>query len=256
MTGDRPGMPCRLLPHEVADGASNMGTDLALLEAVDAEPTAAVLRTYEWSEPTLSLGYFQPIAAAEAEARFRGAPWVRRPSGGGALWHDREVTYALVLPRSHPAAARASGLYRAVHAAIAGALRRRGIDAGRRGESEALAAPPFLCFADRDPEDVVFARGGPKLVGSAQRRRTRAVLQHGALLLGRSGATPELPGLREVAGAGDPGPARAWGEAIARAVAEALGLELRPGEPAEGERREASRLAREVFLDPGWTRRR
>ena len=93
---------CRVLPHEVGDGPTNMATDEALLESVAAKASSAVVRTYSWSVPTLSLGYFQPIARAEAEPRWRGVPIVRRPSGGGALWHDREVTYAVVVPRSHP----------------------------------------------------------------------------------------------------------------------------------------------------------
>src|SRR5689334_9170111 len=81
-------MHCRLLPHEVRSGPANMALDEALLDAVDAEPSSAVLRTYGWSEPTLSLGYFQAIAEAEADPRWRDVPIVRRPSGGGALWHD------------------------------------------------------------------------------------------------------------------------------------------------------------------------
>src|SRR4051812_21709386 len=99
-------IPCRVLPHQVADGPTNMGLDLALLNAVEAEPVGAVLRTYEWSEPTLSLGYFQKVEAARADPRWRDLPVVRRLSGGGALLHDREITYALVMPRSHPLAGR------------------------------------------------------------------------------------------------------------------------------------------------------
>src|SRR5947199_272477 len=82
--------------------------------------------------------------------------------------------------------------------AVAEALRSLGVGAALRGgpvpESDAR---PFLCFTGRDAEDIVL--GGSKLVGGAQRRRSGAVLQHGSLLLARSPATPELPGLSELA---------------------------------------------------------
>lgn len=247
-------MICRILHHERADGPLNMATDLALLDAVDADPSAAVLRTYGWTEPTLSLGYFQPYALTESQARWRGVPLVRRPSGGGALWHDREITYALVIPRAHPSASRASDLYRAVHEAIARLLAEHGVAAQRRGPVDSTDRErPFLCFADQDPEDVVV--GPAKLVGSAQRRRPRAVLQHGALVLERSDATPELPGLRELAGPGLA--AEPWADRLAQRLPEALGLDPRP--PASltpEERASAHRLRDAVFLDPAWTRRR
>src|SRR5947209_20176933 len=90
----------RVLPHESGDGPWNMALDEALLDSVAADPSRAVLRTYSWSVPTLSLGYFQRFAESQADPRWRSVPIVRRPTGGGALWHDREVTYAVVIPRS------------------------------------------------------------------------------------------------------------------------------------------------------------
>ena len=116
-------IPCHVLPHEAADGPTNMARDEALLDAVAADPAAALLRTYEWSEPTLSLGYFQHSADLEADPRWRGAPVVRRATGGGALWHDREVTYAVIVPAHHPLARPSSALYAATHDAIAARLR-------------------------------------------------------------------------------------------------------------------------------------
>ncbi|HEX8199322.1 MAG TPA: lipoate--protein ligase, partial [Isosphaeraceae bacterium] len=124
-----------MLPHEDADGPVNMAWDEVLLDAVAASGDAAALRTYGWTEPTLSLGYFQALDEARADPRWRDVPIVRRPTGGGAIWHHHEVTYALAVPRAHPLAARAPDLYRAVHAAIAGALRDRGVAAVRRGSA-------------------------------------------------------------------------------------------------------------------------
>src|SRR3954463_11486888 len=85
----------RLLPERIDDGPTCMALDEALLEAAGG-PT---LRLYGWSEATLSLGYFQDhatVMAAAAPARAPAPPAVRRITGGGAIWHEHEVTYALV----------------------------------------------------------------------------------------------------------------------------------------------------------------
>src|SRR6056297_2447018 len=127
-------MHCRVLPHASGDGPRNMAVDQWMLEQVlGGDGSIAMLRTYEWSVPTLSLGYFQSKAEAEADPRWRGVSIVRRATGGGAIWHDRELTYALAVPASHPMARSAKDLYRAVHGAIAGLLADRGVDARRRG---------------------------------------------------------------------------------------------------------------------------
>ena len=76
-------MICRVLPHAVGDGPTNMALDEALLDSVGSDPAKAVLRTYEWTPPTLSLGYFQSIAEVETDPRWAGVPIVRRPTGGG-----------------------------------------------------------------------------------------------------------------------------------------------------------------------------
>ena len=244
---------CRVLPHEVSLGAANMALDHALLDAVDSDPREAVFRTYAWSEPTLSLGYFQHLADARSEPRWDGVPIVRRLSGGGALWHDHELTYMLVVPRSHPLAMRPSTLYRAIHAAIVELLRADEIAAERRGEGQSGdGARPFLCFLDRDPEDVVLR--GAKIVGSAQRRRPGAVLQHGSLLLRRSNATPELPGLFDLA------PSAAcsadWSARLGIVLPRTLGLNPKPGRISEREAARAESLVVEVYGCATWTERR
>ena len=86
---------------------------------------AGCLRTYGWAEPTLTLGYFQSLSQALAEPRWRGVPVVRRATGGGAIWHDHELTYAIVLPSHHARARPSTALYQTVHAAITATLRAR-----------------------------------------------------------------------------------------------------------------------------------
>src|SRR5262249_37919327 len=86
----------RLLPFGTAPGAWNMAADEALLASAAAG--LASLRFYGWTEATLSLGYFQPAGPARVLPGLGKLAWVRRPSGGAALVHHLEVTYALALP--------------------------------------------------------------------------------------------------------------------------------------------------------------
>lgn len=251
-------MICRVLPHIIAAGPANMALDEALLDCVsDENPGEAVFRTYGWSEPTLSLGYFQSIAEVRAGSRWAGAALVRRPTGGGAIWHEHEVTYALVLPRTHPLGRRAADLYQAVHGAIAALLMEVGAAARRRGSPEIPGTEknshrPFLCFTDHDPEDIVV--DGIKLVGSAQRRRPGAILQHGSVLLARAEATPELPGLAELVAPADPG--TDWPARLQQSVPTALGLVPRPGALKAAEQARALELERRVYREPSWTCKR
>ena len=64
--------PCLVLPHAIAEGPANMATDEAMLFEAARPGAPALLRTYGWGEPTLSLGYFQATAEAEADPRWRG----------------------------------------------------------------------------------------------------------------------------------------------------------------------------------------
>jgi lipoyl(octanoyl) transferase len=187
---------CRLLPFGIADGPHNMAADEALLESAAAG--AAALRFYGWTEATLSLGYFQPERVRREDARLAGLPWVRRPSGGGAIIHHLEITYALALPPGPPWQTGASWLCR-MHSIIAAALGRLGVRA--TSHCPVPGEPPFvgfLCFLHFTAGDLMI--GTAKIAGSAQRRQGRALLQHGSLLLAASPQAPLLPGIRELTG--------------------------------------------------------
>ncbi len=177
-----------------------MALDEAMLDMVASGSLPALFRTYSWSEPTLSLGYFQRYQEALDEPRFRSVPIVRRPTGGGALWHDAfEVTYAIVVPDSHPLSRPSSRLYRGVHSAIVSTLQAMTVPAIRRADLPmlpSLGPKPLLCFLDQDDDDLLI--DGHKVVGSAQRRRNGAVLQHGSIRLRRSVTTPELMGIEDL----------------------------------------------------------
>ncbi len=163
-----------------------MARDEALLSFVGAGTSPATLRFYQWSSPTISLGYFQSFAEyASLPPPAGGLPIVRRLTGGGAILHDRELTYSLVLPAGHPLARLGPRpLYEVVHGAIVDALGACVISARMRGRGARTGRSQrnrFFCFAREYAEDVISR--GEKLAGSAQRRLRSAVLQHGSLIL-------------------------------------------------------------------------
>jgi len=196
------------LPHDDADcrviiesapqsGTWNMAVDEALLEGT-AAGAGPVLRLYRWNEATVTLGYFQrETPELEKRGRFFGLPSVRRLSGGGAILHHHELTYSCCIPRSHRLADEPATLYDGIHTAIQETFAELGIMLSPRGEHEG-SDKPFLCYARGDRRDLVY--NNFKIVGSAQRRRAGAVLQHGSILLHRSAFTPEFPGLCDLTG--------------------------------------------------------
>lgn len=178
-------------------GAWNMAVDEALLESA-AAGDFCTLRVYEWESATVSLGYFQSADDPSLEERFPGLAKVRRLSGGGAILHHHEVTYSITIADGHPLAVSPGVLYEQVHQRVIEWLATVGVPARLRGEPRHFAVEPFLCFGRGDVRDIVCH--GAKIMGSAQRRRRGAVLQHGALLLARSDYAPEFPGIAELAG--------------------------------------------------------
>jgi lipoate-protein ligase A len=175
-----------------------MAVDEVLLDSAQ-EHAAPCLRIYGWNEPTLSLGYFQTYYDRQQHAPSQNCAAVRRLTGGGAILHDNEITYSIVLPGGHPLAARRDELYQAMHGCLIEALARFGAAARQSegGTTAKTAAEPFFCFQRRSPGDVLL--GDNKICGSAQRRRNGAVLQHGSLLWRASPAAPELPGVADLA---------------------------------------------------------
>jgi len=190
------------------DGLTNMAIDESLL-AEAAREGPITIRLYRWREPTLSLGHFQTEDQFQSDRRvsqkwrLKEIPRVRRKTGGGAILHDQEWTYSIVIPSRAEEVSKGHSdrLYRVVHESIRDGLIALGWAASLaenctcspqdRRENE-----PFLCFQRRSPVDIVV--GDSKLVGSAQRRSRTGLLQHGSVLLHSSPLLPELLGLEEL----------------------------------------------------------
>lgn len=266
--------PCLLVVDPPGPGDWNMAVDEAILGAASA-CGLATLRLYQWSEPTLSLGYFQRYDDRQQHAASLDCAVVRRSSGGGAILHDRELTYSLTLPPDHPLARKPQQLYSIVHQAFVELLNRslaqpascgalakyRDIrQSPVRNESE-----PFLCFARRSPDDIVLSSNPSiesssappatwKIIGSAQRRRGGAVLQHGSALLNRSQAAPELPGFNDLVGGTVS--ANSLCENLPRQLGPRLGLAIQPATVPVGIIESAQTIQREKYASRSWTARR
>lgn len=243
----------RLIRSGALDPALNMALDEALLLG-DGPFT---IRIYDWRPPALSLGYFQRAAQVDrGRLEQLGFGLVRRLTGGGAIAHAGEVTFAITgAEREAPYAGPIERSYELVHDAIAAGLAQLGAPAHRRAlarlDSDAEHGD-FYCFYKSSPVDLASA--GRKLLGSAQRRVGGRVLHHGSLPCERNPITPESSYLEAVLGR-RVGLAEA-ADAVLAGLAQGLGLELEPGEPTPAEHALAERLAAEKYRDPKFLFRR
>ncbi len=186
---------CRLLPLALGDGPHNMAADEVLLQS--AQTGLVSLRFYDWTEATLSLGYFQASAARASDPMLRALPFVRRPTGGAALVHHHELTYALALPEAWGRPTGEPWLPR-MHRIIGSALKHLGIVSRLASPTEKGQPSSPLCFQHITAGDLLV--GERKIAGSAQRRQRGCLLQHGAILLGASPHAPRVPGIWEQTG--------------------------------------------------------
>ncbi len=165
-----------------------MAIDEALLQEFDPESSAPVLRLYGWRPPAISLGRFQdPPAVLDLDrCRSRGVPVVRRITGGGAIYHADELTYAIVCAPTHiPGGRSVKESFRHLNRFLIDFYRSLGVPAGFAADaadpSGRFGARAAFCFAGREAFDIVAF--GRKLGGNAQRRVRGAVFQHGSIPL-------------------------------------------------------------------------
>jgi lipoate-protein ligase A len=202
----------RLL-HSANDPGSVFGLD-RLPNAPLATGPLIVVRLYYWAEPTLSLGNFQSIQDLQSaedtrtSVGLKSCSWVQRKTGGGAILHDQEVTYSIIVPsRCESLEIGSKGhnerLYRAVHQSVVEGLKGFGLEAAlaekctcKTSKIQGNEQEPFLCFHRRTPVDVLI--GEHKILGSAQRRVHSGLLQHGSFLVKNSPVYPSLLGVSDL----------------------------------------------------------
>ncbi|MBN9119942.1 MAG: lipoate--protein ligase family protein [Planctomycetes bacterium] len=240
----------RLLPFAGADGATNMSADEALLES--AAHGGASLRFYTWTEPTLSLGYFQHAAERATDANLAGLAWVRRSTGGAAIVHHHELTYALALPPGKPWASPENWICR-FHHVVQAVLADRGVKSHAVVCGEEQKLGPVVCFLHQTPGDLLV--GGSKVAGSAQRKMRGALLQHGSILLRRSELVPHLAGICDAPGAPEFA-SEELADALKVAFAADTGWAVTPGEWTPEERSRTAAIRAEKYANREWNEKR
>jgi lipoate-protein ligase A len=243
-----------------------MAVDEAILDgyAGDAPPQGPTLRLYSWSPATLSLGARQDPGHDPSYLRRNAIGLVRRPTGGGAVLHEHERTFAVVGSlRREPFPGGVLDTYRRVAGALVRALRALGIEAEAWSNVEAAeraVASPLACFARPSAHEITIA--GRKVIGSAQTRRHGAFLQHGSILL-RAGAerlagalgapvdAARFAGLEDCAGR--PIASEEIDGALVAGFEAELGARLAPGELSADERERATRLRCWKYDSAEWT---
>jgi lipoate-protein ligase A len=236
-----------------------MAVDHAL--ARELVPGVAVLRLYRWERPTVSFGRNEPARGIydAGRADSLGVALVRRPTGGRAVLHHRELTYSVTVPVGALGGLRAT--YLAVNEALVGALRALGASvqiAPGGGPPLRPAAGP--CFDVPAAGEVVAS--GRKLVGSAQVRIGRTVLQHGSIILsGDQSAIRSIGGGETVPPAtleeqlGEVPSAHVLEQTVIGAFQERFQGTWSTDDLAPGEREAARKLERQ-YASPEWTWRR
>jgi lipoate-protein ligase A len=255
----------RLLLSPPMTGAENMALDETLMDR--ARDTGEwVLRVYSWATPTISFGRNQTAVGHYDLERIRsmGLDTVRRPTGGRAILHDREVTYSVTAPAEDAGDLRQS--YTRINRLLVAALDALGVVASPAAALTRARSPGVApCFAE--PAAGELTVDGRKLAGSAQWRVDGALLQHGSILVENDQATLSSLVLRAPPDADVPMPATL--DALLRyspsvaTVAEALfnAVRAHEDETASGlELDEAIRAQSSAlvvrYLDEAWTWRR
>mgnify|MGYP001827395253 CR=1 FL=1 len=246
------GTPWRLIIDGDLPGARNMARDVAMLEAVSEGQSPPTLRLYGWDPPCLTLGRHQGADAADLDfCSAEGIDVVRRPTGGRALLHHLELTYAVMAPLGRgPLPRGLQDTYRSICEALVHAMQTLGVEAELTGGDVNLQLPgprsTVPCFEAPAGGEVVVR--GRKLIGSAMRAHAGTILQHGAIVLDWDGRLQagsmrladdtslrsQITTLRDELGRE---PAR---EDLERTLAEAVstdfGVDFEPAQPSEAER--------------------
>ena len=257
-------------------GAYNMALDEALLICLLQGTSPPTLRTYRWTTPNLSIGAFQS-AARELdleEAHRLKMPWVRRPTGGGAVLHGGDLTCSLVAPMellSQEASIKAS--YQKISLAFRASLARLGVQSEIAAEWQGEQGRNWRgpCFGSIAPFEISVQ--GRKLMGHSQRVKGSALLQQSSLLI-RNQQAELAPFLKTQEEPGEPLPCRLNGRAIGleellreppsyekigmafkEGLQEALGTTLEEGEVSEQEDGLARQLVKDKYDTPGWNLR-
>jgi len=211
-----------LLESPAGGAAENMAIDETLLQTAEKRGRP-LLRVYAWLKPSVSFGYFQKIPAHLASSY----DLVRRPTGGGLVYHGQDTTYTVVVPPAHPLYKMSTlNAYGALHQAVAAALEMPS------ALHDAAAQSPqgqYECFQKPVRGDVVI--DGRKLAGGAQRRTRRGMLHQGSIA------------------------ARLSAERLSAGFRRVLGVDFQSYELTAAERALAEKFCLEKYATDAWNKR-
>ncbi len=266
----------RLIKTPPARGAWNMAVDEAILAAVGEQRVLPTLRFYAWNSPCLSLGYAQPFFDVDLDKTQQlGWEIVRRATGGRAILHTDELTYAVIGPHEEPRLA--GGVlesYRRLSQALLAGLQNLALPVAAipKSAAEKTRKPEPVCF--EVPSNYEITILGKKLVGSAQARKKSGVIQHGTLPLqgdltritqalqfadeaDRQTAAQRLLG-RATTFETALGQIISWEQAaasLAASFSKTLQLDLLETDLTDWEIAKAEQLVKEKYAHPDWTER-
>jgi len=176
----------RYISFSKYDAFENMAIDEAVLRVNQQKEISPTLRFYGWKSPSVSLGYFQNVRD-EVNVEFchdMGIHIVRRPTGGKAVLHEKDLTYSVVARENNSLFPHGLlGTYRVISECIAAGLAKLGIKADllKEGRSTGALELEALCFSI--PSQYELLVNGKKICGSAQMRSKGVFLQHGSILM-------------------------------------------------------------------------
>jgi lipoyl(octanoyl) transferase len=170
--------------------AFNMALDEALLDWHSEGKIPPTIRFYGWNPPTLSIGYFQKVEKEiDMDAvKKHGLGFVRRPTGGRGVLHDKELTYSVIVSEEHPDMPKTvTEAYRVISQGILEGFKLLGLDAyfaiPKTEEEKADLKNPRSAVCFDAPSWYELVVEGRKVAGSAQTRQKGVILQHGSILL-------------------------------------------------------------------------
>jgi len=243
----------RLIIDDPQDGSWNMAIDEAILRQRRIGASPSTLRLYSWLKPTVSLGYFQRISVPMADlCRQQHLDLIRRPTGGGFVLHDQEITFSVIFSRQDLRQQRqAVEYYRVIATCVQKALLRLNIAVTLAEKVFDGKDNSFLCFNKPTKYDLLAA--GKKVCGSAQRRYREIILQQGSLILrttGDPGFWQQAAGLEEVRLEKISRPEIY--QALQAGFAEELRIAFVPGGLTAAEQSLAERLTAEKYTLASW----
>lgn len=243
----------RLLKSDPLDGPENMAVDEAILEQKKSGHSPSTLRLYSWSRPYCSYGYSQrldPAMRSFCDQRQLGL--VRRPTGGGFVLHDREITFSVIFSRQDLQRSRTIvEYYRIISECLQQALASLGLPVSLEETIATEKGPASFCFSQPTKYDLMVR--GRKICGSAQRRYRDIILQQGSMILDFQplrGFWDRAGGVKEFASR--PIAAAEIGRAIERSFAEKLQLHFVEAGLTAAEKELAGTLVAEKYGREEW----